>query len=387
MKFAWAGLFVVLAAESAYAGIYNTTETDDIRLSIDVSKFRDTLNKVRNIGFDKVEVDNLLRKRYLLNEALGGAKPPSTLTVEQKLDYSAVLIRRKKYQQAIEFLIPLTRQHPEVFLFDSHLAMAYWLSGQQGNDRRAMEIQSQMLSKQGWPANYADLTDEQREFLTRTVGWDEGLYDFYRRVETYLLKLMKLRLAESKGDKFESVDALFDDGDKPAKPIRFVDDQGKFAPGGIAPAEKRKLPSTALEIVEQLNLWLPEDLRLYWLLGELANVQWSPEQLRDRSKRDLAIDNLRAANKIFDELVYDFKIRASDLRERRQALHDFVQTVDAGPSIDEFTTELDKREKDNTPQIGPMSTRTMVITFAAGFVVGIFAIWQFQEIRRRRRSG
>ncbi|MEI7683691.1 MAG: hypothetical protein WCL32_01595 [Planctomycetota bacterium] len=380
MRFAWAVFGILIAFAPAQAGIYNTTEIDELRLSSDVSQFRETLNKVRSIGFDKVDFDNLLRKRYFLNDALGGAKPPVDLTLEQKLDYSAVLIRRKKYQQAIDFLTPLTRQYPDMFLFESHLAMAYWGIGQQ---TRAVEILSQALSKQGWPATFGDMNDTQRTFISDAMGWNEGLFDFYRRSEMYLLKLMKQRLAEPSGA-YETVDALFDDGKTPAKTIRFLNDQGKFEPGRIAPAELKKLPPAALEYVEQLCLWMPEDLRLYWLLGEMANAQWTPELLADSKKRDLAVGNLKAANKIFDELVYDFKIRVNDLRERRQVLHDFIQTVEAPrPTIDEFETELIKKA---TPPEATMPTRTLLITFAAGLTVGIFAVWQFQEIRRRRRG-
>jgi len=270
-----------------------------------------------------------------------------------------------------------------MFLFDSHLAMAYWGAGQQS---RAIEILTQALSKRGWPETYGELSDEQRAFIDNSMGWNEGLFDFYRKTETHLLKLMKLRLAEPVGAAYDAVDAIFDDGKKPAKAVKFVNDDGKFEPGRVAAAELRKLQPGSLEIVEQLTLWLPEDLRLYWLLGEFANAQWSPEQLTNPVKRDLALDNLRAANKIFDELVYDFKIRAADLRDRRQILHEYMETIEAAPpSIAEFekkvTDELNKNLK------ATMDTRTIVITFAAGMAVGIFAIWQFQELRRRRRGG
>lgn len=391
MKFTSSIFGILLVAAGAQAGIYNTTETDDIRLSTDISQFRDTLVKVRSIGFDKVDFDNILRKRYLLNEALGGTTPAG-LTLEQKLDYSAVLLRRKKFQQAIDFLAPIARQHPEIFLFDCHLAMAYWLSGQQGNDRRAIEILSQALSKKSWPENFHDLTEEQRNFLLTSMGWNEGPYDFYRTAELHLLKLMKQRLAEPAGTPFETVDAIFDGGKGAA--IKFVNDDGKFEPGRVASNQVAKLPPRALEIVEQLLLWLPEDLRLYWLLGEIANSQWTPEDLKrdaknskDALKREQAFNNLKAANTIYKELIDDFQVRAKDLRERRQIMRDYVQTVEAPQvTFDAIEKTLDDADKKATPGV-PMTTRTMAITFAAGMAVGIFAVWQFQEIRRRRRGG
>ena len=77
MKFAWVFLAFLLAGGIARAGIYNTTDIygetgDEFRLTPNVFKFRATLAIVRSIGFDKIEKDNLLRKRYFLNEALGG---------------------------------------------------------------------------------------------------------------------------------------------------------------------------------------------------------------------------------------------------------------------------------------------------------------------------
>jgi len=42
---------------------------------------------------------------------------------------------------------------------------------------------------------------------------------------------------------------------------------------------------------------------------------------------------------------------------------------------------LDNEQKDST---GMPSLRIAAVIFAAGLVVGIFAIWQFQEFRRRR---
>ncbi len=401
MKFAWVLLGLVVTCGSARAGVYSTADGDDFRLSINVTKFFETFNVVRSIGIDKVEKDNPLRKRYFLYEALGGARPPNDLTLEQKLDYSAVLIRRKKFQQAIEYLTPLTRQHPEIFLFDCHLAMAYWGSGQPGNDRRALDIQSQVLSKRGWPATFGELSPEQKPFFENAMGWNEGPFDFYRKTETYLLKLMKLRLAEPAGAPFDSVDAIFDDGKKPAKAVRFVNDDGKFEPGRTSAAELRKLPPAALENVEQLLLWLPEDLRLYWLLGELANTKWTRDQLNipddpnlSKSKRDLsianrdvAIDNMKASDKIFRELVLDFQIRVPDLRDRRHVLNEFIQTVPvAPPSIEDFDVEVTKAKLKDDPAIA-FNPRTIATTFVAGMAVGIFAIWQFQEFRRRRRGG
>jgi hypothetical protein len=394
----------MVAATTAHAGIYNSSQLETVRTTPSIQrrnvlKFLETLRYVRSIGIDKVEVDNSLRRNYFLCEALASGRTPNGLTLEQEIDYSAVLIRRKKFSQAIEFLEPRARRHADVFLFSCHLAMAYWSSGQQGFDRRAVESLREVL-RRAWPKTFGELSDEQRAFLTGSMGWNEGDFDFFRKTESYLLDLMQRRLTEPAGKSFDAVDAIFNDGQKSPKAVRFVNDAGKFEPGRLAASERRKLPANALEIVAQLTLWLPEDLRLYWLLGEVANVEGKADQLtidpdlpkaklNDAiDKRDLAVENLKASNTIFNELVEQFKVRAADLRERRQIMRDFMSTpiVRDAPALDDFENK-DEKVPDKVIPPAPTDTRLIVTTFVAGMAVGIFAVWQFQEIRRRRRGG
>jgi hypothetical protein len=354
------------------AGIYNLAESDDRTLSAqymrpDGSGFRDTLLKVRSIGLDKVDKDNEIRKRYFLWEALGGASPPRSLTLEQKVDYSAVLVRRKKFSEAIRFLEQASREHPDNILLRSHLAHATFASGQP--DSRAIQMQQELLSKRVWPEHFSDFKEEDRQFLLG-IGWSEHPTDFYRKVEFYLLKLMRLRSTEPASAPFQSVDALF--GGDPKKPLRFVNEQGIFEPGKLAVAERRKLPPDAREIVQQLLLWLPEDLRLYWLLGELYNADDNPA-------------SLQAAGTIFDELVFTYKLRALDLRDHRQKVLDHLKSNENAPTMGEFEKKVEEVEKKDAPARMQMNPQTIAVTFASGFFVGIFALWQFQEIRRRRR--
>jgi hypothetical protein len=84
-----------------------------------------------------------------------------------------------------------------------------------------------------------------------------------------LLKLVKLRLAETRGPKLQPENELPDQ----IWPVNFVNDAGTYEPGVLAAAEKAKLPggdfAEAIATVQQLVLWFPFDVRLYWLLGEL----------------------------------------------------------------------------------------------------------------------
>jgi hypothetical protein len=363
---------VLLAAVTARAGIYNTAETDEIKLDASFAKFRATLKEVQSIGLAKVDFDVPIRKRYLLWETLAGKSPPRDLTPEQEIDYSAVLVRRKS-PEAVPYLEQLTRRHPDNLLLQSHLAQAYWNT--LGNQERAIDVLHRLLNKRNWPEQFADMQQEQKDVFLK-LGWSEHPTDFYRRAEGYLLKLMILRSKEPPSSSFEAVDAIFEGGDPPT-PIRFVNDDGKFEPGKLASAERKKLPKDARDIVQQLLLWLPEDLRLYWLLGEIYNAEGKES-------------GILAADSIFNELVVNFQQRAQDLRDRRTQLREYAREHDK-MNIDEkgMNNILAENENKNPPpppaQILPMTPQSIAVTFASGFVVGLFALWQFQELRRRRR--
>ena len=370
-----AAIAILLSATAPLrAGVYNTTDDEaSIALTPIFQNFQKSLGDLRSIGADQVDVDNPLRKRYFLMESLAGRAPPISLTLEQKLNYSAVLIRRRRSQDAIEFLQPLTRQHPEIFLFDCHLALAYWTSGQPGYDLRGYETLNEVISRKTWPVDFADLSEAQREFVLKNMHWSEDPYYPNRRFETYLLKLMKSRLKERKDRPFDKVDPLFDDGAAEPKIVAYVNDKGEFEPGKIGAAEKKLLPPDAREIVQQLLLWMPHDRRLYWQLGEIYNAQGDPR-------------SIKAARSIFDELVYLDKLRVPEVEKRRQILNDLKLPDEAPVSEDEMNERIAAAEKKARPTIAPgLSPRAIAVTFASGLAVGIFALWQFQELRRRRK--
>jgi cytochrome c-type biogenesis protein CcmH/NrfG len=63
----------------------------------------------------------------------------------------------------------------------------------------------------------------------------------------------------------EDLDPIFE--------VKFVNEAGKYEPGRLAEAERKKLPPDAIAIVQQMVLWSPTDARLYWQLGELYAAQ------------------------------------------------------------------------------------------------------------------
>ena len=138
-----------------------------------------------------------------------------------------------------------------------------------------------------------EMSADRQEFIKTTLKWKKGEwedkdfeiygkeFEFYAKCEKYQRKLLRLRFRELKKEPltFEKalahLDPLFEPDSPPPsyKPLRFIGDSGKFEPGKIAEAEKAKLPPDAVEVVEQLLVWMPDDLRLFWLLGDLFNAK------------------------------------------------------------------------------------------------------------------
>jgi hypothetical protein len=95
-------------------------------------------------------------------------------------------------------------------------------------------------------------------------------FAWQRKLDRSALRtLFKLRAAEARGAKVPPETELPDQ----IWPMHFVNDAGKYEPGTLVAAEKAKLPGgdfpEAIATVQQLVLWFPFDVRLYWLLGEL----------------------------------------------------------------------------------------------------------------------
>jgi hypothetical protein len=367
-----------------HAGIYNFLEPEEFVIHPDfLGRYRPVLFMLRSVGMPEVQADNPLRKRYLLEEALGGQR--EKLTIEQQISYSAVLLRRKKYADAVSFLVPLTRQHPEYFFFDCHLAMAYHRSGEL---QRAVDTLQPVFDR-AWPEDWDKLPPEVREFVIQS-GWNEALYKFYRDTEKLYLKMLRSRLSESRRSKgkeadFQTIDPLFAD-DK--GPVRFVDAAGKFTPGELAPAERAKLPREAPDMMRQLLLWMPDDPRLYWQLGEFYATDFADSVGKSDAKTKQA--HLLAARKIFNELVQDFNVRAADLQERRHTLNE-LKSLDEDNSLEDaerrLAEEAAKRKMQPLPidpADAPFPWRPFGVGMVSGFAVCIFFFWQVREWRRRR---
>jgi hypothetical protein len=152
---------------------------------------------------------------------------------------------------------------------------------------------------------------------------------------------------DARGRSPGDVDALF--------PARFIGPSGEYEAGALADAEKAKLPSNAVAIVQQLLLWFPEDTRLLWLLGELYN----------------ATGDIRVAEQVFDECVGSRNFKSPALREHRRIVREAVAALP--PPVQSPTESL-----------LPDAATLWIAGGVGGAIIVIFVGLQIRELRRRR---
>lgn len=343
-----------LSPEAAFLEYWQSIQDRRILLSFAQVRWRSPDAEIRGEE-GRVLWEKPFLQRHLLNMQLGSRPPVERLSVEQKLNLSAYLLRCRRDFEAREILEPLTRTEPDNFLVLANLAMAYF---QINEFPRAIDYQK--LALEVWPERFADLKPEMKKFLDK-VGMGQPEYEFYRTVEKTFLKLLQARQAE-KGKDYSTVDALFADE---RGPVRFVSEKGEFDPGQLAPGERLKLPINAMEQVQQLLLWVPYDDRLCWYYGEL-----------------LAANNrIREAQQVFKEIDKSMN-SVPEFRNRHRVLKKAPIPVDpADPKVGDIA-DLEKKVDDLEARV-PYPYRDVVLSFGLGFALALFGYWQFRELRRR----
>jgi tetratricopeptide (TPR) repeat protein len=327
----------------AQAGLYNTdtkqppagpTVTRDGVEALPFTLFRQDVLDLLLIANDQQE--SPLRKHCLKRREELRAKVRFGGTAADRVNLGYYLIRLRQYEQAIGELLPASRQERSNFMLLANLATAYQYTGQQGLVQARDYLQQ---AQDVWPKEWPGLTTEQ-------LNW-------YRKVEGQHLKLLRLRSREAAGQPGakakppETVDDLFG--------VRFVGDSGEYEPGRLAAAERAKLPPDAIAQVEQLLVWLPDDTRLFWLLGELLNAR----------------GDVSGAEKVFEECVWSRRFDAVALKEHRQALQE-ARPQPAPPAP--------------PASWAPDSRRLEVVLGVAGLVVLLLGYWQVRQLFRGRKA-
>lgn len=203
------------------------------------------------------------RERYLQEaDKLERLSRERNLSSDEAADLGALYIRLGDPARAVEVLRLAQRQHPNHFHIVANLGTAWQL---QGDFEQAIEC------------------------LQQSARLAPGKL---QKAEEYQLKLARLRKGRAANS--QDLDDLFG--------VRYVNDDGKFEPGKLGAAERKKLSADAAAISQQLALWLPADGLLLWQLAELANAH----------------GDVRTAAAIFEGCVGEFGMSSPELRRRRQ---------------------------------------------------------------------
>jgi len=285
MCWRWAIAGIIGVVSIVHAGIYSPDEEPALidkegkAKALPFETFRVVLEDYRQIAVPVLNSQQ--RQSYLkIREELFSKR--SRATTEELIRLSAVLLRLREFENALEVLQLARSRDPRNFVVQSHLAMALHMMG----DPNAARYQDGALSLR----------------VRELPGLSPEQTTWFLRVEKIFYDLLKSRFREQRdrGPRapVETLDPIF--------PVNFVGESGNFEPGTIAQAERAKLPDDAMAIVQQLLLWMPEDARLYWLLGELYNAQ----------------GDLKAASTILDQCEDARRFYTPQLRAHRIAVKD-----------------------------------------------------------------
>jgi len=357
-------LALLLTSNPLRAGLYRSSgpplgpsvDGDTVK-PLSFSHFRDVFGTVMQLGIEKPEGPE--RKRYLAErDALRAKARSGKLGTDDAVNLGETLIRLRQYDEAVEILTPVAAQDRRNFMAIANLATAHQLAGRPD---RAISYLQQALDS--WPEEWPGLTKQQLRWL--------------RRAESFHLRLLKLRYREAagqggRGKKIENVDNLFG---KDGAPVRFVGEQGQYEPGKLASQERSKLEPDSLAIVQQLLLWLPEDTRLYWLMGELYNAQ----------------GDIDAAAIIFEDCVWNRRFDAAELREHRKVVLEArpkSQPLDLIAEVPESTPASPKSANDPAASSNflPGGRQIAMVAGAAGLLVLALAYFQIREVRKRKKK-
>jgi hypothetical protein len=287
-------------------------------------------------------------------------KPPEALTVEDRINLSYYLIRLNQPLEALGALKPAETRAGN-FMVYANLGTAYQMAAEMSakpGERRVNYLQARLALRQAlrfWPA--------------RWPGWTSQQLAWFKKVEAKQADLVRLRVRE-KDPKYQDVDHLF--------PIEFVGKDGKYGPGRY----QGKLGKDDVAIVQELLAWLPQDTRLFWLLGELLNA-------RDLNRRDPKGEgDLHTAYKILDNCVWTRNLTPTNvpkLSKHLQALKKALKRVKPVTLRPPPPKAASPPAKDDAGSWLPDRGQLFLVGGLGALVLGLLTYWQIREIRRRRK--
>ncbi|CAN5574778.1 hypothetical protein BH11PLA2_BH11PLA2_45220 [soil metagenome] len=236
-------IMVALTATPAFAGLHLSLETWN-ELPAKWKGYLPDQRRLRSLAMPTLDGSrsaSLMTSTYA--DALLKLEGKKDLTADEAADLGALHVRLGSPAKALGILRKAHAAHPEHFGIAANLGTAWQLAGDLEQAVIALEDAVKLA-----PAKW-------------------------KPFEEAHLKLVQLRLKEKNKD-YDNVDALF------ATP----------------------LPKDALAITQTLALWLPNDGRLLWQLGEIAHAN----------------GDTRIAANILDGCVSDFGMKSNTLRKQRQ---------------------------------------------------------------------
>ncbi len=257
-----------LACSSLHAGLYYSGET----FAELPSQWRGFLLDQRNLRLIAVKpasgaAAGPIRKHYETEAArLAKLAAERKLTAEEAADLGALYVRLGEASRAVEVLRTAQRDNPNHFHLIANLGTAWQMQGDLTQAAACLEQAARLAP------------------------------DKQRKAEQLHGRLVRLRAREPRDA--QELDDLFG--------IRYVGPSGKFEPGQLAEAQRKRLPDDAIALVQQLALWLPSDGRLLWQLAELAGAN----------------GDVATAAAITDGCVTEFGLRAAELHRHRRAFRD-----------------------------------------------------------------
>jgi tetratricopeptide (TPR) repeat protein len=227
---------------------------------------------LRNIAVKpKADVDaSLLRMRYRQEaDKLQARAEKEKLGPNELADLGALYVRLGEFERALEVLRSAQRVHPNHFAIAANLGTAWQMLGDYRQAAAALE-------------------EAVRLAPGKVLAFEEAH-----------LKLVRWRQRHKAGE----LDDLFG--------IRFVNDKDDYEPGKLAPSQRKKLPTNAVALAQQLALWLPSDGPLVWQLAELANAH----------------GDFHNGAAMMEGCVVQFGMQDPTLRKHRQILRDAVENL------------------------------------------------------------
>jgi hypothetical protein len=268
------------------------------------------------------------------------ARGRDVLNSADAAELGAIQWRLRDAEAALATLRSASNRDPRNFWVLTNLGSVYQGSGQFRDASSPLEA-ARDLFPEPWPAG------------------PPAAGDWFKRVEQFQLKLVRLRLASDssrssgRSQPAADVDYLFG--------VRFAGADGAYAAGKIGEAERQKLPPDAVAVVQQLLLWFPEDTRLLWLLGELYNAE----------------GDLESAAKVLDDCVWQRHYESPALREHRR----FVQDA-----FDAQKTVVPPTEEPPKPVLLPGTWQVYMVGIGFGAILLALAYFQGKQLLRRRRT-